>query len=504
MTATTNRSAGLTLLEVLGVLATIAILLSISAPMVFHAVHEAKVRQAQATMRAIQLGITAFVRDTGRLPGQNEGAATLRGPGALPSAASAQSACTGHSARLADYLLKNPNYSGWRGPYLHGLRSDPWGRAFFVTIGAASTKPRGNVWILSAGPNGKCETEPADTRPQGDDIGLLVQRRNGHPIATTPQTQKRHSSAVTSRAAPLDPKQVQGNEILQLSPQKIAQVPPEQIAQMSAAHFAQLSAAQKAALTAAQLAERRMAERVRALRNETLYPSLPPSQIKYLTPDQIAGVRNDWWMGQLFRRRGKYLTMRQILGALQKNPAKVAPHLFLLTRSQLSQVPATYFSHIRGGWPIATLLQKRPSALSQIQPSQLASVQNPYWSGKLVALYGTQMTKAQLQAIDPQGLGGAAGALPASRLDWLTPKQRAAIAGHAVVQVLQKKHAWVKSMTPQQIASIANEPRAGWWYAQLPQSVVQSMSRAQIAAIPSKFCASIQNKLSVAQRGWCQ
>ncbi|MDX8401907.1 MAG: hypothetical protein R8K47_04680, partial [Mariprofundaceae bacterium] len=108
-----------------------------------------------------------------------------------------------------------------------------------------------------------------------------------------------------------------------------------------------------------------------------------------------------------------------------------------------------------------------------------------------------------LQALGPAGVGPAAGALDPVRLDWLTPAQQAAISGHAVVQVLQKKPAWASTLTPQQIASIANEPSAGWWYSQLPASVLQSMSRAQISAIPAQHCASVESRLSPRQQGWC-
>ncbi|MDX8402160.1 MAG: prepilin-type N-terminal cleavage/methylation domain-containing protein [Mariprofundaceae bacterium] len=304
-------------------------------------------------------------------------------------------------------------------------------------------------------------------------------------------------------SGPVDLAGVSGPAILDLTPGQIAQLTPEQIAMMSAADFAQLTPLQKAALTKAQLAERAIAEKIRAM-NETQYPTIDPQFVKYLTPEQIAGIQNDWWRGQFMGKRGRFLDKQQLMNALAINAAKLAPTLWMLDKKQLSGLPDAYFLSTKGGLPIATLLQKRPDLLAKIAPEQWSSINNSYWIGKMVGQYGNQLSQAQLQALGPAGVGPAAGALDPVRLDWLTPAQQAAISGHAVVQVLQKQPSWIGSMTPQQIASIGNEPRAGWWYAQIPASVAQSMSKAQIMAIPRNHCPSIKPRLSAAQQAWCQ
>ncbi len=306
-------------------------------------------------------------------------------------------------------------------------------------------------------------------------------------------------SAAAGGGGGVDLTKISGADILGLTPEQIAKLSPEQIAMMSAADFARLSAEQLAALTPEQLAERKMAEKIRAMKQEQ-FPSIPSKYIKYLTPEQIAGISHGYWMFEFMRKHAQDLSKQQLLGALAINPKLLAPNVWLLSKSQLSWVPKQYFSTIKGGWPIATLLDKRPDLLSQMSPSQLSSISHPYWVGKVVSGYGTQLTKAQLQALDPKGVGPAAGTLPASKLAWLTPEQRAAISGPAVVSVLQKKPSWVSSMTPAQIASINH----GWWYSQIPVDVLHAMGKEQIAAIPSAYCAGLKSKLTPEQQAWCQ
>ncbi len=241
------------------------------------------------------------------------------------------------------------------------------------------------------------------------------------------------------------------------------------------------------------------ARAVQAMRQEQ-FPSLSSSDIKYLTPEQIAGIQNGYWMFEFMRKHGQDLSRQQLLGALSINPSLLAPNVWLLSKQQMSWVPKQYFSAVKGGWPIATLLNKRPDLLGQMKPSQLASISHPYWVGKVVSGYGAQMTKEQLQSMNPQGVGPAAGALPASKLDWLTPEQFSAISGGgAVVTVLQKRPDLVSSFTPQQIASI-NHP---WWYSQIPANVLRSMTQEQVQAIPAADCAALKSKLSASQQSWC-
>jgi type II secretory pathway pseudopilin PulG len=64
----------------------------------------------------------------------------------------------------------------WNGPYLFGLRDDPWGAAFVINIGAFLNSPTntGKCWLLSAGPDGVLQTSKGDTELSGDDVGFFV------------------------------------------------------------------------------------------------------------------------------------------------------------------------------------------------------------------------------------------------------------------------------------------------------------------------------------------
>jgi len=74
------------------------------------------------------------------------------------------------------FKQKEASSSGWNGPYLRDEHADPWGHAYLVSVCGfpGGTKPRNNVWLLSAGPNGIVETSPSAQELRGDDIGLLI------------------------------------------------------------------------------------------------------------------------------------------------------------------------------------------------------------------------------------------------------------------------------------------------------------------------------------------
>jgi len=90
-----QRQRGFTMIEMIGVLAVIAILASIVAPKIFDAIRDAKVNTFASNIQAVKTAVASYYKDVG----------------ALPSSASA--------------LIAQPSsVTGWKGPYLDKQVSD--------------------------------------------------------------------------------------------------------------------------------------------------------------------------------------------------------------------------------------------------------------------------------------------------------------------------------------------------------------------------------------------
>lgn len=216
--------SGFTLIEMVVVLAIIALLAAILTPMVVKYVRDARLARAGADVRTIGAAIQRFEGDLARLPmfatatSLREGDATvslLVGPGAQPDTTlqtlwASDAVDCGKGAgcvtdTLVDQLISNTPSSTtttttttgsttttaagtayptaplpgipqfWQGPYLNKLETDPWGNQYLVNIGTATSGGASASFVLSAGPNGKVETAFAILRssfvtPGGDDI----------------------------------------------------------------------------------------------------------------------------------------------------------------------------------------------------------------------------------------------------------------------------------------------------------------------------------------------
>jgi general secretion pathway protein G len=120
--------AGFTLVEVLVVIAVIAILASVVSPMVFRNVGDAKQASARSQMEIFALALDAFRLDSGRYPSTDEGLDALRHP---PAEA-----------------------EGWRGPYLRKeVPTDPW-RRVYIYKAPGVVNPE-SYDLLSLGKDGK-------------------------------------------------------------------------------------------------------------------------------------------------------------------------------------------------------------------------------------------------------------------------------------------------------------------------------------------------------------
>jgi general secretion pathway protein G len=133
---------GFTLIEILVVIAVIAILATLVAPNVFQHVGTARATTARSQMEMLATALDAYRLDTGRYPSTADGLDALMSPPAANAP------------------------STWRGPYLRrAVPRDPWGNPYvYVFPGVAN--PAG-FDLMSYG---------ADGRPggQGDDADILA------------------------------------------------------------------------------------------------------------------------------------------------------------------------------------------------------------------------------------------------------------------------------------------------------------------------------------------
>jgi general secretion pathway protein G len=109
-----NPQSGVTLLEIMIVLAIIALIVGFGAPRLMESFGRAKLQAAEVSMANLKGAVQLFYIDTGRYPTEAEGLAAL-----LDMPASA---------------------TGWKGPYLDGEAdlTDPWGRPFLYAAPGAS------------------------------------------------------------------------------------------------------------------------------------------------------------------------------------------------------------------------------------------------------------------------------------------------------------------------------------------------------------------------------
>lgn len=121
-----DREAGLTLLELLIVLAIISVVGVVVAGQVVGQMDRAKVDLARLQLKQVDNALLLFQLDTGRYPTADEGLGVLvSAPG---------------------------NLDGWRGPYLRGDKGllDPWGHGL-----SFSTSTEGAYVLTSLGSDGR-------------------------------------------------------------------------------------------------------------------------------------------------------------------------------------------------------------------------------------------------------------------------------------------------------------------------------------------------------------
>ena len=221
MNSMLKQQKGFTLIEVIVVIAVVAILAAILTPQIVKSIGDSKISRAKNDLVVIGAAIGDFYKDTGKYPFYSAAGAApniymLYSAAGVPPGSSGGSSGywrsdvgwgAGNKDTLDDQLNYNvPGYSStggsaWRGPYLPQITADPWENHYSVNIAYLPTpnvNPEdgpGNFacWALSAGPNGIWETSvdqgnvsgqagAAQYPPQlndlnipgGDDIGMKL------------------------------------------------------------------------------------------------------------------------------------------------------------------------------------------------------------------------------------------------------------------------------------------------------------------------------------------
>jgi len=197
-----GRRAGFTLIELVLVVAVVAILAAILVPTVFSILDDSAVTKGKADVKAIAASIAKFRDDTGEYPTRRAAAASevnLLYSGTVPPLIADFSPTTGMTAAFdcaavpadcetfAFPFITNsgtnayPSLSTlkkrWKGPYLSENAPDEFDDPYIVyvrrlrTTGAVTTE---RAWIVFAGQNKMYETTPGSTSAQGDDFVFLL------------------------------------------------------------------------------------------------------------------------------------------------------------------------------------------------------------------------------------------------------------------------------------------------------------------------------------------
>lgn len=195
-----KKQKGFTLIEVIVILAVIAVLAALLTPMITSYIRDAKLRRAESDTKMIAAAVQACVKDLGDWPiwkdGRNRKAtdavfdALYTSDGDTPATGSGVSIpSTSRMDTIKNQLVDNkPSGSSskaypttgtrkWMGPYLEKVSADPWGNKYYVDVkGLQPANVSGMMpsFVVSAGPNKKLETKFAQNGPSitigGDDI----------------------------------------------------------------------------------------------------------------------------------------------------------------------------------------------------------------------------------------------------------------------------------------------------------------------------------------------
>ncbi len=196
------KQKGFTLIEMVVVLAVVAILAAILVPTIAKNIQDANITRAQNETQVIAAAMASFYKDLGRWPTEDGTDGNMDNDlNLLYTDDGAQPADDGNGAwntttpagEFEDHLVVNdPNGDGtpnqaneypttgkwrWRGPYLADITQDPFGCRYACNVQYLWNTITNAVYVLSAGPDRTWNTGFTQALPGtigGDDIGTPV------------------------------------------------------------------------------------------------------------------------------------------------------------------------------------------------------------------------------------------------------------------------------------------------------------------------------------------
>lgn len=186
---------GFTLIEMVVVLAVVAILAAILVPTIEKNILDAKIARANNEVQVLGAAMASFYKDVGIWPMYSDATTPTQVDFIVSNSGTAGSDTNnyywwGGSANGTDtfenQLISNtPNYTScatttsencWKGPYIAEVKADPWGHKYSSNVKDATTNNA--MWVWCAGPDGVADTN--STQPQNsaalsnDDIGVRI------------------------------------------------------------------------------------------------------------------------------------------------------------------------------------------------------------------------------------------------------------------------------------------------------------------------------------------
>ncbi len=201
MTQNLRSTGGFTLIEIVIVLAIIAVLAGILAPTLTRYVGDSRIRKAEVDVQHIGGAIALMYGDTGHWPIWVDGTETkstsgdyntlYSADGTMPDVGTTGWTVATNADDFENQIVNNTpgdvaaaaypttGRRAWRGPYLEKVLGDPWGSKYLINVEFLQPANVGGVapvFVLSAGPNKLVETvfDQTSTGPSltrgGDDV----------------------------------------------------------------------------------------------------------------------------------------------------------------------------------------------------------------------------------------------------------------------------------------------------------------------------------------------
>lgn len=174
-----GNEKGFTLIEVIVVAGIIAILAGILVPLIFKEIDESKITRSSGDIKSISTAILVFRKDTGQWPVLDAACdpkvTLLFGAGTMVSNLAAMGFDATVAQSFTDHLTTYTGtcYQNLKGPYMTPVSADPWGNAYVINTDGFPVQGK-QVWLISAGPNGKIDTQSNSETLQGDDVGTRI------------------------------------------------------------------------------------------------------------------------------------------------------------------------------------------------------------------------------------------------------------------------------------------------------------------------------------------